>query len=65
MRFNARVAVGLFAIAFVGFGGSVLADELEDVVAEAASSSSSTTASASTTVAIEKPTFTVSFYWSR
>jgi calnexin len=53
MRFDARVAYGLMTVALMGFGG-VIADEIEDVLGDAAASP----LPSSSTVAIAKPSFT-------
>ena len=57
MRFARNVAFGLFSIALMGFGNTVFADEIDDALGDDPTPSSS---SSSSTVAIEKPTFTVS-----
>lgn len=53
MRFDATVAFGLFSVALLGMGNVAFADELDDLDATTATPSSST-------IAIERPTFTVS-----
>lgn len=58
MRFARNVAFGLFSIALMGFGNTVFADDIDDALGDDPTPSSST--SSSSTVAIEKPTFTVS-----
>lgn len=58
MRFDARVAYGLMSVALMGFSG-VMADELEDLLGDAAASPASPSPSSST-IAIAKPSFTVS-----
>lgn len=63
MRFARNVAFGLFSVALMGFGNFAVADELDDVFGDAAGSSSTTTSTvtSTSTIAIEKPTFSVSF----
>lgn len=57
MRFDACVAYGLMSVALMGFGG-VMADDIDDILGDAAAAPSSPDATAST---INKPNFTVSF----
>jgi calnexin len=52
MRFTRNVAFGLFSVALMGM---TRADDIDDILGDAASTSTST--STSTTAAIEKPTF--------
>jgi calnexin len=59
MRFDAAVAYGLFSVALMGFGNVAFADELDDVLGDAATKSVASSSTA-TTSAIDKPTFTVS-----
>ncbi|CAZ84531.1 unnamed protein product [Tuber melanosporum] len=54
MRFNTKVAFGLFSVALLGFGNLAFADEIDDALGDAATSSAT---SSSTTAAIDKPTF--------
>jgi hypothetical protein len=62
MRFARNVAFGLFTVALVGFGNMVHADEIDDVLGDAAAASPSTSSSSTSSASIEKPTFSVSFH---
>ncbi|KAL7274700.1 hypothetical protein RUND412_002372 [Rhizina undulata] len=56
MRFESRVALGLFSVALVGFNG-VAADDIDDILGDASSSISS---AAPSSTAVAKPNFTPS-----
>ncbi|PWW74455.1 Calreticulin-domain-containing protein [Tuber magnatum] len=55
MRFDSKVAFGLFSVALVGFGNVAFADEIDDALGDAATPSAASSSTA--TVAIDKPTF--------
>jgi calnexin len=59
MRFAGKVAFGLFTVALLGFGNLARADDIDDVLGDAATSSTTASGSTSTTTGIEKPTFSV------
>lgn len=57
MRFDTKVALGLFSVALMGFGNVAFADEIDDALGDTATSSAD---SSSTTPVINKPIFSVS-----